>query len=692
MSFSLMQSMQTFSVPHPLAEGVFIAESIQQLVVDGVPYSDIAIITRRHSDLEALAHVLQYHSIPVSYERKRNVLDVQQVNELVIMLRFVASVSSAQQPAADQYLPDILQYPFWGIQPSDVWRVSLYAYAQRISWLEALQQADQIPQLSSPSQLSRIAEFFLSLAGRAVHEPAERIFDDLMGVNKTPLADDEYDDDQSESSAYQSFHSPFKQYYFDDHTQSIDVTYLDILSAIRVLISAVRDFRVHRVIKAHDVIEYLDMLEQHNKPLLDTTVFGSAQEAVNILTAHGSKGLEFDTVFVARATQKIWFPAVRGKKLGHPSNLQLSPQADTIDDKLRLFFVAVTRAKKRLIVTFPCSSLDGKLLNPVPVIADDYQDIPAENFSVETLSELASVSIRTDTLPTPQRRDVLAPVLEKYQLPVTHLINFVDLERGGPQLFLQHNLLRFPQAKTPSSGYGTAMHAALKWWHDWQRTNPDTTLNFDELTQQFMRVLDLQRLLQHDFKIHGDKGKEALKFYYTQQNGRVDPSAIIEKNFKYSGSVIGKNEAKLAGQIDKMYLDGNARTISVTDFKTGKPLTDWAASDSKSWKYDMQLAFYKILIEQSREYAGYTVQEGTLEFLDSGVIGKHQQIQLLSKSVTPAETEYLAALIDAVWYKIQCIASPDPELQKKSLPDVSDYPKTLKGSRQFCDDLIEGRV
>src|SRR3989344_9654513 len=51
--------------------------------------------------------------------------------------------------------------------------------------------------------------------------------------------------------------------------------------------------------------------------------------------------------------------------------------------------------------------------------------------------------------------------LEDYNLSVTHLLNFLDLEKGGPQYFKERNLLRLPEAKSASLAYGTAMHTAL---------------------------------------------------------------------------------------------------------------------------------------------------------------------------------------------------------------------------------------
>lgn len=74
------------------------------------------------------------------------------------------------------------------------------------------------------------------------------------------------------------------------------------------------------------------------------------QDAVKLMTVHASKGLEFDTVIVAGLNQDV-FPSKRGD----------------IEEERRLFYVAVTRAKNQLIVTWPERAADWRgTLQPVP--------------------------------------------------------------------------------------------------------------------------------------------------------------------------------------------------------------------------------------------------------------------------------------------------------------------------------------
>ncbi len=80
---------------------------------------------------------------------------------------------------------------------------------------------------------------------------------------------------------------------------------------------------------------------------------GGRADAVRVITAHGAKGLEFDTVFVARARPGHGFPMSEREEWGYPLPPEFSgaPARDHADEERRLFYVACTRARRRLVLT-----------------------------------------------------------------------------------------------------------------------------------------------------------------------------------------------------------------------------------------------------------------------------------------------------------------------------------------------------
>jgi len=111
--------------------------------------------------------------------------------------------------------------------------------------------------------------------------------------------------------------------------------------------------------------------------------------------------------------------------------------------------VAITRAKTTLTMTYSQTNDSGSdtiiasfLTNCTPTIIPTSDD-PAEQIE---LAETDWTTRLTSPI-VPELKDLLAPTLETYKLSATHLNNFLDVSRGGPQNFLLNNLLHFPSAK-----------------------------------------------------------------------------------------------------------------------------------------------------------------------------------------------------------------------------------------------------
>jgi RecB family exonuclease len=72
------------------------------------------------------------------------------------------------------------------------------------------------------------------------------------------------------------------------------------------------------------------------------------------------------------------------------------------------------------------------------------------------------------------------------------------------------------------------------------------------------------------------------------------------------------DDIPLSGKIDRIVLNPKKMTATVIDFKTGQPYGTWQKSVPKLHQYRQQLMIYKILIENSKRFAGYTVNKGII--------------------------------------------------------------------------------
>ena len=260
---------------------------------------------------------------------------------------------------------------------------------------------------------------------------------------------------------------------------------------------------------------------------------------------------------------------------------------------------------------------------------------------------------------------------------------FRSIIDGGPVKFLEQNLLRFPQAMSASSVYGSAIHKALE--DTYIITKKDGNVpTLQTITEVFNKELKRGRLTQSDEKKFKDRGEKALKQYYELKKNFITGNSTVELNFaKQSVMVDG---ALLTGKIDQI-VEGADKAWIVTDLKTGKGFSAWeenGMSDYEELKlhhYRHQLMMYKILVENSRDYSDRTVTSGILEFVEE-VDGDTIQSLALSFGDTSskAELERTKDLAVAVYKKIVML----------DFPDTNDYPKTLEGIRTFEDDVLAG--
>ncbi|MEX1026960.1 MAG: ATP-dependent DNA helicase [Candidatus Paceibacterota bacterium] len=683
--------------PSRAHEYSYVANEVARQIENGTDPSEIALIARQHKHLKELLPYLYNKSIPLRYERQQNVLAETHVRQLIRMARFIGSLARKQRAEADELLPEILAYPFWGLERSIVWRLSVTAARENKLWLEVMEEHDD-------ERVREIAAFFIDTAIRSLNEPLEFILDYLIGSHVPLLRESEDGEEEGggaegaggQSAGDTALQSPFREHYFSE--QEFDQNkdqYLTFLSSLRVFLDAVREYKQGEVLGVDDLVAFVDLHEQNNIPVVDTSPFVSADHAVQLLTAHKAKGLEFDTVFVLSCVDEVWTPRGRGSNLSFPLNMPITAAGDTVDDQLRLFYVALTRAKRQLFITSYQADESGKERMPIQfLVPDAAHDSYAPSVRKlltqrERAPETTDVPATTDVLTASvmgahagpfvhDEQALLGSLVEDYQMSVTHLNNFVNVAQGGPQLFLEQNLLRFPQAKTASAAFGTAVHKALELLYVHLRKHEKLPAD-EQVLAWFREALKKERMAPRDFEVNRTRGEKALAAYVEQKRDRFDPSDKVEVNFKNQGVLIG--EAHLAGKIDRLSLE-DANTAVVHDYKTGRAKTKWTGSSPlekiQLHNYKQQLVVYKLLIEESRDYSQYTVKKGVLEFVEP----KNGKLVSLELEIEDDDVVRTRSLIEAVYKRITTLA----------FPDVSGYSADVKGVEQFEDDLIAGEV
>lgn len=634
-----------------------IVERIKQAIIQGTDPSSIAVLARRHADIQSLLPFFRHANVPIRYEREESVLDSAPIIALEQIAQLVLALANNNHALAETLLPQVLAHPAWKLNPQDLWRLSLDAYTNRQNWMEVM---------ASTPRFVEIHTWLTARAKETTHLSLEPMIDTLIGRS------------EDETVA-----SPYFDYFFSAEAREDNPeTYLDYLGALRAIRSRLREYQPGTNLGLQ---AFIDFIELHRRLGIGitTTQYSLAHDvpAVQLLTAHKSKGLEFETVYVFNSVDSVWGQSARSvsRSISYPANLPLAPTGANADERLRLFYVAMTRAKNELIITYadandtdkPTLPADFLLAVEAPTMETAESSLPEK---IET-AELAWYEPFTQA--TQELKTLLAPQLEKFKLSATSLNNFLDVSRGGPQHFLLNNLLHFPKTKPAPASYGTAIHTTMQLAHTHMSVTGEQKPLEDSL-HDFEVALTKERLSDSDFQHYLQQGSEHLPIFLTSGVLPMRSTQKAEVGFSHQDVRVGN--CRITGSLDMIDIDTAEKIITVTDYKTGRPSQAWNRGDEhtklKLHKYRQQLIFYKILAESSAEYHNYTITHGQLAFIEPTKSGESIVLPL---DLQIEDTERTIKLIEAVWKHIA----------ELDFPDTSHYSPDLKGTLAFEQDLID---
>lgn len=605
------------------------------------PDEHIAVLARGHDSLERLGSLLSALQVPIRYERQRDVFESEIIQLILLLAETVIAIGEGDQPASNHYLAKLLQHPVWQVPPKTLWQLAVRQRGQA-DWLQALLD-------HSDDNLVNLANWLLWLAGENSYQPLGIMLEFLLGLRPGS-----------------HLTSPLREHYLA--TRPIDHTYMEALSATQLLLRLAEEFTDQPTATLGDLVRFYQLNRSLGRTVSDSSWFVSGNRAVELMTVHKAKGLEFDSVYILDAVEDAWKPRRQGRKA--PANLPLQPYGEIYDDYVRLMYVAITRAKSTVQIASYSYDERGKEVLATPLL----RNLPARLVETDELEDpiiILEQSLKWPKLDGASEAQLLQPILETYALSVTALLQFLDVSTGGPQVFLERHLLRVPELRSAIMGYGTAMHRALQFA---QMTQPAPSLK--AIVGAYQASLREQRLSDTDFNRYEPHGEQVLNALFIDKGFTLPPNGQAEVSLQ-NVALLG---VPLSGKIDQLVFEGGQ--LLITDYKTGTPLTSFTTHDQtkviKAWRHRMQLTFYALLCQLSGRFQNLHDVQTRMLYIEADTA--HD----MSLNFTPGsdDIERLSLLIQAIW----------PRIMSLNLPDITNYNPDMAGITAFEDNLLNNTI
>jgi len=615
-------------------EMIDITLQVEQLIQNGTPPRNISIIYKEHKYGEDLTHYFKLRNIPVYSKRHINILDLPLVKNIILMLRYLAAEHDIPY-SGDEMLFEILHFKFFNIPAIEIAKLSVQVSdkqfgGERTSLRKALLEKANTP----PRTLfEKPTPNGMVVAGKVL----EKLVSDVPNVTVQTLLERVIRDTGLLKFVIQ-------------HDEKIW-----LMQVLTGLFDFVKDeTRRNPSLSLQGLVDTFELMEKEFIPISLVQVSGS-DKGVNLLTAHGSKGLEYEHVFVVGSNATMWEKKRRpGGGYKFPDTMFTSQPKHKEEEELRrLFYVALTRAAQHLHISYSRFRTDGRELEPSMFIAEIQQEhlLPINNTPVDEnlLNVFRELQFSEELRPELDKleEDFTTRLLEKFVMNVTALNNYLDC----PLNFYFNNLIRVPSGKSEATEFGSAVHHALQRLFEKMQQNNNRFASKEEFVADFDWYMKRHResFTKEQFKRRMEYGAEILSQYYDKYINGWNKIVAVERNIK---NVVVKG-VPLKGKLDKLEFEG--RNINVVDYKTGDPerglqkLNAPDARDPQGGSYWRQAVFYKILVDNF-DRRNRSVVSAEFDFIEPDKKKDYKKKKIV---IRPEDITTVTEQIVMVWEKIQ---------------------------------------
>lgn len=537
-------------------EAELVAKKVLELVdSENFDFRDFAVLVRANNQAESFVRAFSRAGVPYQFLGPGRLFRQPEVVDFISYLKVL------YDPTDSVSFYRVLSLDHLKIDSRDVSFIGSYAKKNNMSLYEAAECVGEINNISEQSKekvlnLVRIIKHHLGLIKKETAGQILYYFLEETGIIKN-LVDPSSEKAENEAKNISKFFDKLKS--FETDYERADV---------------------------YSVVDWIDLsMELGESPLASTEDWGE-NNAVNILTVHSSKGLEFPVVFLVNLVEQR-FPSIERRELiPIPDELikETLPSGDYhLQEERRLFYVGMTRAQKYLFFSAADYYSDGKRqrrLSPFlfEALGEDISFLEQKN--AKQLSFLDYSGENKAGLSSSRVKHVV------YYLSYSQIRTFEIC----PLHYKLSYVLKIPTSPSPSMSFGTSVHETLKDFYNLVKSGrkPGKKLLEEILKDDWIRAGYKSK--RHE-KEAFEKALIFLREYYDKEFDYANLPILVEQDFSiplYEETESGREKVRIGGKMDRVDLLSNGG-IEIVDYKTGEEIPTQKEADK-----DLQLSIYAL--------------------------------------------------------------------------------------------------
>jgi DNA helicase-2/ATP-dependent DNA helicase PcrA len=560
-------------------EMIWLAQNIKARIDKGENPSEIAVLYRNNADADDVRRLLDILGVSYKDFSKKNILKDPEIQKLFYLLRVI------HNPGDNEAIAKVLFIDFLEFDVFDTQRILQKSRNARGEY---------------NTSIMTILESQERLLDAGIQQDTIQKYSDFVEMLKNQKR-------LSEDIDAVSFFSGFvRESGFLKYILSQPQSVLGLQKIEKLFDELKKESGARNEFTLHDFVQYLQTMKKHG---ITMNITNSLSEGVTLCTFHGSKGLEFDTVYMIKALKK--------RKMGSEISLPF-PDFDEggIEDERRLFYVAVTRARKNCLVSSFIFNEEGREktrslhideMEGVEVV--DMKDWEQQHTTETAMFFAESNEHITSLIDT----EYIKERFLKNKLSVSSLNNYME----SPLKYYFRNLVYLPEARSPFLDKGNMLHETLEKYFD-ECIKLQKIQNKDILKQSFDKVIEQNHL----YAEHAELGWKIISAYFDNYYETFNVPAENEKRISAIPFELDNGEViNLTGVMDKITINDSGE-ITVWDYKTGRAYSDM--DKGRKEKTKRQAAFYKLLLQNAFD-GKFNFHTAIFDFLEPNSKGEFER-------------------------------------------------------------------